>query len=291
MSSKRNELEWAWNHPPLWVSQKRPPLLSFLHETKLDSAWLARAESACHRRLGEAKTRRLGERFEAHFFSLLETHPEVSEIRTNIPIGTHGKVNGKTAGEVDCIVRLNSRPKDLLHLEIAVKFYLCVKPGGSENTMNFMGPALKDSLYRKIHRLETHQLSVLKGTEFEHARSEAWMTGILFYPVTPNREIDENAKTPKSLNPNHSRGVWVHEGDLDHFFSAVGAKRGSVLETKSDWIRSRNPKELLQVSDLSLRIHAYFKNTSTPIQCEILTPRGELVRVFVVANPWPSPTA
>ena len=66
----------------------------------------------------------------------------------------------KTIGEIDFIIQ-NENTKQLIHLELAYKFYLFDPSISSEPINNWIGPNRNDSLKEKLEKLKTKQFPLL----------------------------------------------------------------------------------------------------------------------------------
>lgn len=98
---------------------------------------------------------RLGLVFESLWHFFLEQDPHTELIVHNLPI----RNATQTLGELDLLYR-NLDNGQLLHLELAVKYYLH-HPAGAVNgraASCWYGPELRDRLDLKLERLRTHQL-------------------------------------------------------------------------------------------------------------------------------------
>lgn len=66
----------------------------------------------------------------------------------------------KTIGELDFIIQ-NIKNKQLLHVELAYKFYLLDPHISSQTSYNWIGPNRNDSLMEKVGKLKTKQFPLL----------------------------------------------------------------------------------------------------------------------------------
>lgn len=151
---------------------------------------------------------RLGLYFEDLVRIYLKYFIQPVELKSNIQV-FHDKT---TVGEYDFLLALNDGRK--VHLETAVKFYLCTEACGPQSYADFLGPNRKDCLANKWRRLMDHQL-LLSETEagisqardmgLEPDTRSLLLKGYLFYPVSDWRSFS----LAESLNPDHLRGWWV----------------------------------------------------------------------------------
>ncbi|MEZ5536962.1 MAG: DUF1853 family protein [Thiolinea sp.] len=199
-----------------WVIQS-PPLIS--GDIKQTNWWTAtdceKEYQAClpalisldhnptvlEQKLHHAKSYRLGHYFEALTTFWLETSPNYTLLVKQHPI----RDKHTTLGEIDFIIRDN-RSGEIIHLEVAVKFYL----GHNHlcNMGNWHGPELKDRLDLKFNRLRQHQTQLSR--KYPHLMPHAvdsracLLKGRLFYPPGLKQ------CTTTFSAPQHLRGYWQH---------------------------------------------------------------------------------
>ena len=118
-----------------------------------------------------------------------------------------------TLGELDFLIR---SPAKLIHLEIAVKFYLAVKtPTG----WHLPGPDARDNYARKLARLRGHQL-VLAQKFQEHlpelSRTETIHPEQLIYGCLFDH-IDAEEATADFINLGCRRGRWLYLHELEQY--------------------------------------------------------------------------
>lgn len=126
---------------------------------------------------------RIGRRFEAHWQWAFEHLPDWDLLAHNCQI-RDGK---RTLGAPDLLVR---NQRDVWHIELAVKFYLCHPERSGDAPEDWVGPSVRDSLSRKLERMKTHQLPLLQGATAQAAlraqglplptQTAAIVRGILF---------------------------------------------------------------------------------------------------------------
>jgi hypothetical protein len=113
-----------------------------------------------HQFLKRPKNKRLGFYAEALLSFFFQTFPEVELLLQNYQIIE----NKKTLGEIDFVIKWKKR---VLHIECAVKFYLCVHSKDINDLHNWIGPACKDDLGRKIRKVKDHQLPMIDSPIFK----------------------------------------------------------------------------------------------------------------------------
>ena len=157
---------------------------------------------------------RLGKQFEDCVSHLFKSSPTHYIIARNIVIQTATR----TLGELDIIYQ-NSRAQ-IVHLELAIKFYLLNKDG--TQLMDFVGPAGHDRLDLKWDRLRQHQLPLSQTSPvldfLQQQRlakptcQQLLLTGILFYAY---ENWQSTLIESIGLNPNHQRG-WCRRRQKSH---------------------------------------------------------------------------
>ena len=147
----------------------------------------------------------------------------------------------QTIGELDLLYR--NAAQQIIHLEIAIKFYLLEKQGTTLS--NFIGPAGHDRLDLKWERLLNHQLPMSQRPEttqflnqhqlpLPEAR-ELLLTGMLFYAY---ENWQHTQVSNIGLNPEHQRGWWLEHHELDQLsgLSKDDQLTGYVILPKWHWI-------------------------------------------------------
>lgn len=178
--------------------------------------------------LNKQKSLRLGHYFEALVACWLEISPRYTLLAQQIQLRTEHK----TLGELDFIVQEQSTAK-IIHLEVAVKFYL-----GHANTAamnNWHGPGLKDRLDLKFNHLRRHQTQLShhfpEKTGYPIDATACMLKGRLFYPPDCHNTASFSA-------PKHLRGCW-------HTHLTDKQAAGNLLQLKKrDWLAPiQNPNQ------------------------------------------------
>ncbi len=141
-----------------------------------------------------------------------------------------------TVGEYDFLMALKNGIK--IHLEAAVKFYLCTSEDPQHCTLDdFVGPNRSDRLSRKWQRLTQHQLQLSK-TDSGKAQAMALgllpdhhsllLRGYLFYPFSAWQDYHP----PAPINANHLRGWWISVTEVE----SLGADYQYVILMKPRWL-------------------------------------------------------
>jgi hypothetical protein len=101
------------------------------------------------------KNYRLGFYAEALLSFYFQTNTAIELIIQNLQI----MEDKKTIGEVDFLVKWKHR---LLHIELAVKYYLLIPSADPEQAENWIGPSKKDNLGKKLLKVQNAQLNLFK---------------------------------------------------------------------------------------------------------------------------------
>ena len=157
---------------------------------------------------------KLGHLYEDALGMMLESSPRYEVLGRGIQIR---KEAGHTLGELDFLVR-DLTPGRLIHLELAVKFYLAVE---TENGFLLPGPDSRDDYFRKLGKMRSHQLILVRKFRDllpEKFRDEGiavqqLVHGCIFNHVNASKPVNAGF-----LNPNGRRGKWLHVGDCAQYF-------------------------------------------------------------------------
>lgn len=219
--------------------------------------------------LSALTSKRLGLRFEALVAFWLALSPNFAILRHNNQL----IIDGITRGEVDFILK-DLRNDKIIHLEVAVKFYLGTEP--FDNSFRWFGTTLKDQLGKKVKHLRQRQTQLSKKYP-EHFPlavdiRQCFMKGRLFYP-------NGQTLSPDTVARNHLKGAWCRRS------TKHDTQKNLIPIDKDDWL-ARLSKE-----QISTRQHyADFLTLDTP-QCYIsVSDEGEeLERVFALPDGFEFP--
>ena len=144
------ELRWLLHAVPLWSSDPSidcVPLSKICNGSVSQIADYLAKEWAWH-----GAPKRLGRRFESLMTALLEQTDTVKLLKHGLVI-QEGK---QTVGELDYLIATSS---DILHLEVAIKFYAGIGyPNDRQSHTGWIGPSCQDRLDRKVNHICSHQL-------------------------------------------------------------------------------------------------------------------------------------
>ena len=118
-----------------------------------------------------------------------------------------------TVGELDFLLR-NLKTHQLIHLELATKFYLAV---GSD----LPGPDARDNYFKKLSHLQQHQLRIPKKHQDylpSNYRNENIKTQQLVYGCLFDHIEAQTISNPEFSNPKCRRGKWLHLSEVSRHF-------------------------------------------------------------------------
>ncbi len=143
----------------------------------------------------------LGKQAEACFEAYLNQSEAFQLLAANLQIHTSPSLSNpsekKTLGELDYIVR-NLKTENVIHIELACKFYLYENAADISETEKWIGPNRKDSLFDKLEKLRQKQFPLLNRLETlqklellgipKPTLQQLCFKGFLFIPKNVNRE-------------------------------------------------------------------------------------------------------
>ncbi len=183
----------------------------------------------------QLKSKRLGYRFESFINFWLKISPNYVPLAHNIQLIE----NKQTLGEVDFIIQ-NSATKEIIHLEVAVKFYLGTTP--FENDFRWFGTNTNDQLGKKQQHLIEHQTQLIRKyptlIKYKIDQRYCLVKGRLFYPFdtkTPDTP-------PNSATQNHLKGFWLKQNNSNQ--NKLKNKQLLYPLIKHEWLSSLQAAEL-----------------------------------------------
>lgn len=157
---------------------------------------------------------KLGHLYEDALAVMLESTPRYNSLAQGLQIRQEA---GHTLGELDFLVRdlVSGR---LIHLELAVKFYLAVE---TETEVLLPGPDARDNYFRKLEKMRSHQLVLAKKFQDllpdqfkgEEIIVQQLVHGCIFNHVNAHRPVET-----EFLNPMGRRGKWLHAEECAGYF-------------------------------------------------------------------------
>ena len=217
---------------------------------------------------------KLGHLYEDAMASLLVSSPRVELVEKNLQLqrGKHS-----TVGELDFLIR--AADGLLIHLELATKFYLAVKLG---DEVSYPGPDSRDNYDRKIDRLLSHQLTLVKRYKdclpLEYRDSDIVVRQLIYGCLFDHvREAD--LSRPRFCNRDCRRGKWLHRSELAEWFSG---------ETVFEFV----PKSLWPVPFNLLEGLALERwDPAAPVErCQMIRVAGQDGAFFVAPDEFPKQT-
>ncbi|MGJ8678039.1 MAG: DUF1853 family protein [Akkermansiaceae bacterium] len=162
---------------------------------------------------------KLGHLYEDALERTLQLSDVVSELRSSIQVFEGGRSGGRTLGELDFLFRLG---EDIVHLELAVKFYCAVQINGE---LRWYGPDARDHWERKRMKMISHQLGMARTPDgkaliqelygVDSVQTQHLIYGCLFDPIsTDSKEVAVD------VSPEASRGKWLWRRELDEHFTS-----------------------------------------------------------------------
>jgi len=161
--------------------------------------------------------------------------------------------NKNTLGELDFIVK-EIEGRQLIHLELAYKFYLYDPSISSNQVDNWIGPNRNDSLREKLHKLKTKQFHLL-----HHPATQARFPNIDLTMVKQALCFLINLYIPyglkESLNPIYTQAVKGYYLGYDQFLKAHTQEKLYYIPRKLEW--GMDPQECetwKQISEVEAEI-------------------------------------
>jgi len=209
------DLAWVICSPPLvsgqhnnthWWSQQ--DCLAEFNDCLPALLHLDQNPEALELHLSTQKSKRLGHYFEALIAYWLMLSPNYELLAQNIQIIQ----NKRTLGEIDFIIK-ELQSSQIIHLEVAVKFYLGSPP--YNDPYRWFGMNTQDQLGKKVDHLINHQTQLSKNYASDLLKltdkidkRHCLLKGRLFYP-SPQQE------PPHGVEKSHLRGKWTRKNHTD----------------------------------------------------------------------------
>ncbi len=281
-----DRLNWTWSSPFLLAPVPASPT------TTEQSAWVrqffaAQLDQFTLEKISlpaESPRERLGHLFENTLHALLKSHPSTERVVRGLRFGN--------TGELDFLVFPKDRDSPVLHVEAAIKIYLCLDSGGSQSASRFVGPELKDSLDRKVAKLYSHQLRLLERPEIIGQIPELWVEnrkcvsvpfakGCLFIPGTLSGH--EPPLLPQEIEPTAFTGIWMKPGDCLREWQSLPHANFRDLREKRFWVHSDEFAPRIERSEFQSRLESLQEPQLFAMECDKVRRR-----VFIVPEDWPA---
>ena len=157
---------------------------------------------------------KLGHLCEDAFAVLVESSPQYELLTQNLQVQTDTHT---TVGELDFLLR-DLGNGQLIHLELATKFYLAVE---TENGLALPGPDARDNYFNKLQHLRNHQLKLTQKHRDalpEPYRNESILNRQLIYGCLFDHIHAAAPANPEFINPHCRRGCWLGIDECNEHF-------------------------------------------------------------------------
>lgn len=139
----------------------------------------------------------------------------------------------KTIGEIDFILQ-NQKTKQILHVELAYKFYLFDSSISTEPINNWIGPNRNDSLQEKLEKLKTKQFPLLY-----HNCTKTALTTIAINEVSQALCLLVNLYIPyeykANFNPVYQKAIKGYYFNFETFIKLDDPTKTYYIPTKKEW--------------------------------------------------------
>lgn len=223
-------------------------------------------------------THRLGVYFEQLWHHLIRSQPGLELLRYNQQV----IIDKQTLGEFDSIIQQLST-QQILHCELAVKFYLQV--GDGRKMADWVGPNLRDRFDRKFLRLLNHQLALSTQPEVQQWLQKEKLTidgaglltrGRLFYSL--GHYLKQQFEFPVDVEQEHLKGFWVTHKEL----------RDYQKDSDFDWYQLPRMYWLSEITadDCEHINRANQLSDNQLVKLVAMKDGKEVMRGFVVTDEW-----
>ncbi len=172
---------------------------------------------------------RLGHLAEKIVSELIKSSSNYSVLYENLQIIEQEK----TIGEIDFILQ-NENTKQLVHVELAYKFYLFDPTLSSEIINNWIGPNRNDSLQEKLEKLKSMQFPLLY-----HTATKATLPTLACEEVSQALCFLVSLFIPYEYKPNFSpvyqKAIKGYYFNLKTFIKLDNPTKNYYLPTKKEW--------------------------------------------------------
>lgn len=139
----------------------------------------------------------------------------------------------KTIGEIDFIIEEN-KTKQVIHMELAYKFYLFDPSIGSDPINNWIGPNRNDSLKEKLEKLKSQQFPLLyhhytkakfNTIKIDEVSQALCLLVSLFIPY--EYKVD--------FSPSYKKAIKGYYLNIERFISFDTSEKTYYLPAKKEW--------------------------------------------------------
>lgn len=139
----------------------------------------------------------------------------------------------KTIGEIDIIIE-NQNTKQVLHVELAYKFYLFDPDISTEPINNWIGPNRNDSLKEKLDKLKTKQFPLLY-----HNCTKEQLNTITINEVSQALCLLVSLYIPyeykANFNPTYQKAIKGYYVNFETFSNHDNPSKTYYIPTKKEW--------------------------------------------------------
>ncbi|MFU8763441.1 MAG: DUF1853 family protein [Haliea sp.] len=289
------DLAWACFGPALLQVAELPAGAgvtdTMLALTTTRAAWLRQLDRQPQPLLSWLEARpatRLGLYFERLWQFFLTEDSETELLAHNLPV----RVDGQTLGEFDCLYYCRRRQR-LVHLELAVKFYLgyrrTIEGADQSDAAEWLGPNTVDRLDLKLQRLLEHQSrlslhpagrELLTNRGMEQPLREIALRGALFQPAR------DPLAPPAGYNAALPMPHWY---SLPLWRTLVAPNARFAILSRLRWLSPLLRGSDSQASeDLNGKLEQFFSRGGRPqLIAEVDRQGCEIRRFFLTAGSWP----
>lgn len=204
--------------------------------------------------------RRLGHLVEKIVSELIKASENFHVLHENVQIIEHKN----TIGELDFIIQ-NSTTEEILHLELAYKFYLYDPTLSSKTIECWIGPNRRDALHEKLHKLKQKQFPLLY-----HEATALKLPTIPIEKITQKLCILTHLYIPYQqkvdLNEAYQKAVKGYYVDFHTFINIHEDENVYYLPTKKDWgIKPSENKIWMDYEETQQEIKRQLQHKHTPL--------------------------
>jgi len=269
------DLLWTVNSPSLIDSKWAPTRIT---ADQIDADHLVAFFS-------ERPSRKVGYYFERLLHYWLKHVRRADIVAHNLQIHS----GQRTLGEIDFLYR--DEQSQLVHLEAAVKFYL-YQPDHAVLGSHFIGPNVRDTFERKMHRLFSHQLPLSVEHVPDVVHREAFVKGRIFYehdaPAPPH--------LPPRMSADHLTGSILRLQQWNDQANTADV-RYHILR-KPFWLSEchyeTDDPRLRSLTDAQAAVRNHFAEYPTPVLISQYNAGNETDtetdRFFIIPDDWPLPS-
>ena len=172
---------------------------------------------------------RLGHLAEKVVSELIKSSTNYTVLHENVQIIEEEK----TIGEIDFIIE-NKNTKQILHVELAYKFYLFDPSISSEIIKNWIGPNRNDSLHEKLEKLKIKQFPLLY-----HSCTKTALTTIAINEVSQALCLLVSLFIPyeykANFSPVYQKAIKGYYFNFESFINLDNPAKTYYLPTKKEW--------------------------------------------------------